>query len=177
MEEVYMTKNASGIGLDPSTATKQDEIKSGLTDVESGLVDVEVAVGSVEDKVANVEDKITDVDTKLGTVNTKLDSLGTKLDSLIAQQCTDLLAGPEEVTVTTSTSTLTELELTLNDNLKKITLIPASSGIYWANGSATAGTNLLPAIGVEIICSKTIISAYEFVVSSGTIKLQVIQEG
>jgi len=56
-------------------------------------------------------------------------------------------------------------------------LIPANTGIFWGRGGAVANTNPLPTAGVEIVCSKTTISTYEFVVSSGTIKLQVVQEG
>lgn len=88
-----------------------------------------------------------------------------------------VLVGPDEIEVVTASKTLEELGVTLYANLKCLTLIPASVGIFWADGEATAGVNPLPSKGVEIKTTKTMASTREFVVASGTIKMQVVQEG
>ncbi len=88
-----------------------------------------------------------------------------------------VFVGPDEIEVATASKTLEELGITLYANLKCLTLIPASAGIFWADGEATAGVNPLPSRGVEIKTTKIMASTREFIVVSGTIKMQVIQEG
>ncbi|KKK51746.1 hypothetical protein LCGC14_3111850, partial [marine sediment metagenome] len=49
--------------------------------------------------------------------------------------------GPDEIEVVTTSKTLEELGVTLYDDLRCLTLIPISAGIFWADGEATAGVN------------------------------------
>lgn len=85
--------------------------------------------------------------------------------------------GPDEIEVVTTSKTLEELGVTLYDDLRCLTLIPISAGIFWADGEATAGVNPFPLKGAEMKIAKTLAATREFIVSSGTIKMQVIQEG
>lgn len=96
---------------------------------------------------------------------------------LIGSNSMDMLAGPYEVEVTTESKSLEELGITLHNNLEYLTLIPAGVGIFWADGEATTGINPFPSSGAEIKIVKEAASTREFVTTSGTIKMQVIQEG
>ncbi len=90
----------------------------------------------------------------------------------------DLLAGPDYKIVTTTSRTLEQMGVTLNAALTRVTLIPDSIGIYWANGTATSTSSAkLPDASIEIDCSKDTIATREFVVASGTVKMMVMQEG
>lgn len=93
------------------------------------------------------------------------------------RDCLNLLAGPNEVEVTNESKTLEELGITLHDDLRCLTLIPVDVGIFWASGAAMAGANLFPSSGAAISIIKATASTLEFIVSSGTIKMQVVQEG
>lgn len=94
-----------------------------------------------------------------------------------AIQC-DLLAGPDEVEVNESESkTLEEMGITLDENIRKITLLPRYAGIFWANGIAKKDICPLPAGGVTIDCSKVTISTRQFISQKKPIKISVIQEG
>ena len=90
----------------------------------------------------------------------------------------NILTGPNQVTVTTTSKTLKDLGITWKGNLRRVTLIPEGTNIYWANGgTAKSGVNLLPLAALEIDCSKAVIEKFEFVMSSSTQSLTVIQEG
>ena len=80
-----------------------------------------------------------------------------------------ILAGPDEVEVITISKTLEELGITLHDDLKYLTLIPVSAGIFWADGEATVGVNPFPSQGAEIRITKSTGSTREFIVASNTI--------
>ena len=90
----------------------------------------------------------------------------------------NILAGPYQVTVTTTSKKLSELGVVWKSGLRRVTLIPAGTNIYWANGGkAKSGVNLLPLAALEIDCSKAVIEKFEFVMSSSTQTISVIQEG
>ena len=91
-------------------------------------------------------------------------------------QILNLLAGPDEITVTTTSQPLEDMGITLNSNLKRITLIPAGTGIFWADGTAIGGVNPFPSGGMEIECTSDKIATREFITSAGTVKMSVIQE-
>lgn len=90
----------------------------------------------------------------------------------------NILAGPNQVTVTTTSKKLSELGIVWKNGLRRVTLIPEGTNIYWANGGkAKSGVNLLPLAALEIDCNKTVIEKFEFVMSSSIQSLTVIQEG
>ena len=94
-----------------------------------------------------------------------------------AVQC-DLLAGPDEIEISvTESKTLVQMGITLNDSLKKITLLPRYAGVFWADGIAIRDVCPLPAGGVAIDCSKDTISTRQFISDKKPIKMSVIQEG
>jgi len=94
-----------------------------------------------------------------------------------AVQC-DLLAGPDEIEVSdTLSKTLEDLGITLDDNLKKITILPRYAGVFWADGVAVEDICPLPAGGVTIDCSKTTISTRQFITKNKPIKMSIVQEG
>jgi len=100
---------------------------------------------------------------------------GQRIDPVV--QC-DLLAGPDEIEVSeTESKTLEEMEIVLDNNLKKITLLPRYAGIFWADGIAQKDVCPLPAGGVSIDCSKNTISTRQFISNKKPIKMSVIQEG
>ena len=89
----------------------------------------------------------------------------------------DLLDGPQYVTVNTVSKTLEGLGITLQDNVKRVTIIPDGTGIYWADGTASSSSAPFPVGGLEIYCRKASIQGHEFVTASGTVNMQVLQEG
>jgi len=91
----------------------------------------------------------------------------------------DTLAGPDYVSVTDASKTLaTLLGTALQTNVKRITLVPDSSGIFWIAGTAVAATSApLPSSGVELSVRKTYADTLQFITASGTVKMQIIQEG
>jgi len=100
---------------------------------------------------------------------------GSRIDPAI--QC-DLLAGPDEIEVSANESkTLEQMGIILEDNVRKITLLPRNAGIFWANGVAIKDVCPLPAGGVSIDCSKESISVRQFISNKKLIKMSVTQEG
>ncbi len=100
---------------------------------------------------------------------------GQRIDPVV--QC-DLLAGPDEIEISeTESKTLEDMGITLDANLKKITLIPRCAGIFWADGEAKKDVCPLPAGVVSIDCSKDAISTRQFISNKKPIKMSVIQEG
>lgn len=100
---------------------------------------------------------------------------GQRIDPAI--QC-DLLVGPDEIEVSeVESKTLENMGIVLDDNLKKITLLPRYAGIFWADGIAIEDVCPLPAGGVTIDCSKAMISTRQFITEKKPIKMSVIQEG
>ena len=100
---------------------------------------------------------------------------GQRIDPMV--QC-DLLAGPDEIEVDdTISKTLETMGITLEDSLKKITLLPRYAGVFWADGVAIEDVCPLPAGGVTIDCSKDTISTRQFIAKKKPIKMSVIQEG
>lgn len=90
----------------------------------------------------------------------------------------NLLSGPDLISVTTTSSTLaTLLSATLNKSLKQLTLIPVGAGIYWKQGTVTSNDAELPSNGISIACKKDVADKLQFIVASGTIDMQVLQEG
>lgn len=103
----------------------------------------------------------------------------TKALRVDAMPATSVLAGPTKVTVdnTANGKTLaTLLGAALNADLKVLTLIPASVGIYWAAGNASAASAWMPAGGVEITTAKTAADAFKFY-AAANIEMVVVQEG
>lgn len=101
----------------------------------------------------------------------------TKLSELReSQPLYSLSVGPDYVIVTTTSRTLEEMGVTLVDNLKRITLLPDSVGIYWKDGVVTSNDAPLPDASIELDCTKDAIATREFVTASGTVKMQVVQE-
>lgn len=99
---------------------------------------------------------------------------GQRIDPAV--QC-DLLAGPNEIEVSdTLSKTLEDMGITLDDNLKKITILPRYAGVFWADGVAVEDVCPLPAGGVTIDCSKATISTRQFIAKK-PIKMTIVQEG
>ena len=65
----------------------------------------------------------------------------------------------------------------LHDRLKRLTLLPAASGIFWALGAADSSGPWLPAGGVELPCEKDEADQLRFITASGTVDLMVVEEG
>jgi hypothetical protein len=89
-----------------------------------------------------------------------------------------LLAGPDYVSVTNTSKTLaTLLGSALDTDITRVTLVPDSAGIFWADGTAEASSAPLPTGGIELNCRKAVMDTREFITASGTVKMFVIQEG
>lgn len=100
---------------------------------------------------------------------------GQRIDPVV--QC-DLLVGPDEIEVSEAESkTLENMGIILDNNLKKITLVPRYAGIFWADGEAKKDICPLPAGVISIDCSKDTISTRQFITDKKPIKMSVIQEG
>ena len=90
----------------------------------------------------------------------------------------NILAGPDQVTVTTTSKKLKDLGIVWKTDLRRVTLIPANTNIYWANGGkAKSGVNLFPIAAIAIDVSKAVIEKVQFMTSSTTVAMTVIQEG
>jgi len=92
---------------------------------------------------------------------------------------TTRLAGPHKVTVdntATGKALATLLGAALDAELKLLTLIPASAGVYWAAGSASAASPWLPTGGVELHVTADDAAALKFY-SATNIDMLVVQEG
>lgn len=98
------------------------------------------------------------------------------MDVTINEQNT--LAGPDYVSVTDTSATLaTLLSTALQTGIKRLTLVPDSAGIFWNAGVATSSTAPLPSSGIELSVRKTYADTLQFITASGTVKMQIIQEG
>jgi hypothetical protein len=86
------------------------------------------------------------------------------------------LAGPALVSVTTSSDLATLLGVALNTGVKRLLLIPSAAGIYWAVGTASAGTSVLPAGGISIPVTKIYADTLRFY-AAGATGLSVTQFG
>lgn len=90
----------------------------------------------------------------------------------------NILAGPDEVTVTTTSKKLKDLGITWKSGLRRVTLIPANTNIYWSiGGKAKSGVNLFPIAALEMDISKDVAEKIQLVTSSSTVAMTVIQEG
>ena len=106
-----------------------------------------------------------------------MDQIERLINAIESIEALNLLSGPNYISVDTVSKTLVTLGITLNDNVKKVTLVPDGSGIFWKDGTVTVNDAPLPVGGVEITCRKNSIATREFIVASGTVKMQVVQEG
>lgn len=160
-----------------TTNTTLSTIDTVADTISATLITIDTAVDTANATLTTIDTAIDTANSTLTTIDTAVDTANTNLTGIDAVLTYDLLAGPNEVTVTTSSLTLAELGLTPNASLRRITIMPKSSGIYWANGAATAGVNPIPMPGLEIDCTATSIGTREFIVASGTITMEVTQEG
>jgi hypothetical protein len=96
-----------------------------------------------------------------------------------ARSAVTLVGGPDVVTVdstATGKTLATLLGKALSAALSKLTLIPATAGVYWASGSASAASAPLPIGGVEVAIGKTEADLLKFYAAS-SITMTVVQEG
>lgn len=90
----------------------------------------------------------------------------------------NILAGPNQVTVTTTSKKLSELGIVWKSGLRRITIIPQGTNIYWSlGGKAKSGVNLLPLAALEIDINKATAEKLQFVMSSSTQNMTIVQEG
>ena len=90
------------------------------------------------------------------------------------------LAGPDEISIddtATGRTLAAMLSAALETGLRRLTLIIQSAGASWAAGSATAGTNELPAGVYELNVTKAQADTLKFITATGTVKASVLQEG
>ncbi len=65
----------------------------------------------------------------------------------------------------------------LSADLKRLALVPASGGVYRSKaGTPSASTPEVPAV-LTLLVNKTTADTYKFITASGTVAMQVIQEG
>jgi len=90
----------------------------------------------------------------------------------------NILAGPDQVTVTTTSKKLKDLGIVWKNGLRRLTLIPANTNIYWSiGGKAKSGVNLFPIAALEIDIDKVTAEKIQLVTSSSTVDMTVVQEG
>ena len=89
-----------------------------------------------------------------------------------------ILAGPDQVTITTTSTKLSTLGIVFKDDLRRLTIIPEGTNIYWSLGdTAKSGINLLPLASLELDIVKSLAEKLEFVMSTSTENLTIVQEG
>ena len=91
-----------------------------------------------------------------------------------------LLAGPDLVAVDNSENgqTLsTLLGKAVFSSLTRLVLIPASAGIYFASGAASAASAPLPAAGIDLPCRKSEADELRFVVAGDAVGMTIVQVG
>ena len=89
-----------------------------------------------------------------------------------------ILAGPDQVTITTTSTKLSTLGIVFKDGLRRLTIIPEGTNIYWSLGdTAKSGINLLPLAPLELDIVKSLAEKLEFVMSTSTENLTIVQEG
>ncbi len=89
-----------------------------------------------------------------------------------------ILAGPDQVTITTTSTKLSTLGIVFKDGLRRLTIIPEGTNIYWSLGdTAKSGINLLPLASLELDIVKSLAEKLEFVMSTSTENLTIVQEG
>lgn len=90
----------------------------------------------------------------------------------------DTLLGVKVVTVdnTANGKTLATLTVTIDPNVEYLTFVPATAGIYWAIGNASASTAWIPAGGIQIKCKAFQAATLKFYAAT-SIAMQVVQEG
>ena len=94
----------------------------------------------------------------------------------VAEKAT--LLGLSTVTVEAASKTLAELGVTVHERIKRLTLVPAAAGVFWARGAAaTSDGPWLPAGGVELAAEKAQADALQFLAAEGTAAMLVVQEG
>ncbi len=92
----------------------------------------------------------------------------------------NLIAGPDEVTVTGTSQTLAELGVILGSTILRLTLISTNlSGVSWANDKAAVdGVNPLPdLVMIEMEATRGTSEKLEFITDGTEIKVSVVQEG
>lgn len=92
----------------------------------------------------------------------------------------NIVAGPDEVTVDGTSKTLATLGITLDEHMKRLTLISSSLlEISWARGiAAVDGTNQLPDLGmIEMDVSLEDAGVLQFVTDGVSVALSIVQEG
>ena len=105
--------------------------------------------------------------------------MGSWQEDVLARVNMGLIAGPSPVTVdnTATGQTLAALlGADLHAGLRRLTLVPASAGIFWAAGSGDDAAEALPAGGVELEANKAQADALKFF-AAGNIAMTVVQEG
>ena len=81
--------------------------------------------------------------------------------SLAGSDTYSIIAGPDQVVVTTTSKKLKDLGIVFKGNVKRVTLIPEGTNIYWSGeGKAKSGTNLLPLAAIELDVNKTKIEKF-----------------
>ncbi|KKN71213.1 hypothetical protein LCGC14_0422560 [marine sediment metagenome] len=89
-----------------------------------------------------------------------------------------ILAGPDQVIITTTSAKLNTLGIVFKDDLRRLTIIPEGTNIYWSlGGTAKSGINLLPLASLELDIVKSLAEKLEFVMSTSTENLTIVQEG
>ncbi len=89
-----------------------------------------------------------------------------------------IVAGPDEITITGESKTLEGHGLVFSQYVRRIALVSANmSSISWANGTAVAGVNRLPDMGIiELESEKSLLAKFQFVTDGQEIKVSVVQE-
>ena len=63
------------------------------------------------------------------------------------------------------------------ENLLRLTLEPASSGVFWKESAVSSSDAPLQAGSNELLITKEIADSLRFITASGTVDMTVIQEG
>jgi hypothetical protein len=82
----------------------------------------------------------------------------------------------DKVTVTNASKTFAELGVTISPQLMRISIQPATTGVFWAMGTATTSSPQLFNGFSNFICTGASLTTMEFIVASGTIEMTIVQE-
>lgn len=148
------------------------------SDIEIGAVELKDATGATRAAVTAANS----ASTTGNAVNVADANVLARLTSILdgTPGGLDHLAGPDFVSVDTTATGKTLATLlgeALNTGLKKLTLVPASAGVFWKDGNVAVTDSPVPTGGVELNIGKTQADTLKFIANSGTIGMMVYQEG
>lgn len=178
--------NIAGAKINPATCEGQTAILAKLspdpatqTTLAAVLAKLAASV-AVTGPLTNTELRATAVPVS-GTVAVTGVASETTLAAVLAAAAAKLLSAPAVVTITTGSQTLADLMTaagaSVGASLKRLTLKPQDPGIYWNSGAAATTSTATLNEAVEMGCDKAAADALQFIVASGTVKLEIVQEG